>query len=331
MDYKDYYKILGVDRNADEKEIKRAYRRLARKHHPDVNPGDKAAEAQFKEINEAYEVLGDTEKRKKYDQFGSQWREYERAGVNPEDLFRQYGAQGQPGGGRVRYARPEDLQDLFGGAGGFSDFFETLFGGGMRGQGGFGQGYGQGFDGAPGRRASTPTSGEDYEQPVEVTLEEAFHGTTRMLQIGDRRLEVKIPAGVRTGSRVRVAGEGGPGYNGGPKGDLYLVVEVEPNPMFERDGDDLTVDVPVDLYTAVLGGEAHVPTIKGTRLNLRIPAGTQPGQRIRLRGQGMPLLKNPTERGDLYARIKVDVPREINERQRELFEELRALQDGRNG
>ncbi|MFN8476037.1 MAG: J domain-containing protein [Anaerolineae bacterium] len=327
MDYKDYYKILGVDRTADEKEIKRAYRRLARKHHPDVNPGDKAAETQFKEINEAYEVLGDPEKRKKYDQFGSQWREYERAGVNPEDLFRQYGAQGGPGGARVRYARPEDLQDMFGSAGGFSDFFETLFGGAMRGQGGFGQGFGQGG----GRRAATPAAGEDVEHPVEISLEEAFNGTTRILQMGDRRIEVKIPAGVRTGSRVRVAGEGGPGFNGGPNGDLYLVVEVAPNAMYEREGDDLTVDVPVDLYTAVLGGEANVPTIKGTRLNLRIPAGTQPGQRIRLRGQGMPLLKTPEQRGDLYARIKVDLPRQIDDQQRELFEQLRALQDGKRG
>ncbi|MFN8483254.1 MAG: DnaJ C-terminal domain-containing protein [Anaerolineae bacterium] len=316
MDYKDYYKVLGVDRNADEKEIKRAYRRLARKHHPDVNPGDKAAETQFKEINEAYEVLGDAEKRKKYDQFGSQWREYERAGVNPEDLFRQYGGQGGPGGARVRYARPEDLQDMFGSAGGFSDFFETLFGGGMRGQG-FGQGTA--------RRPAATAAGDDREYGVEISLEEAFNGTTRLLTIGDRRIEVKIPAGVRTGSRVRVAGEGGPGVNGGPSGDLYLVVEVAPNAMFEREGDDLAVDVPVDLYTAVLGGEATVPTIKGTRLSLRIPAGTQPGQRIRLRGQGMPLLKTPEQRGDLYARVKVDLPRGIDDRQRELFEELRAL------
>ena len=319
MDYKDYYKILGVDRNADEKEIKRAYRRLARKHHPDVNPGDKAAEAQFKEINEAYEVLSDAEKRKKYDQFGSQWREYERAGVNPEDLFRQYGGGG-PGGPRVQYARPEDLQDLFGGAGGFSDFFEALFGGAMR-----GQGHGQPFGQGAGRRAATPMPGEDVEQPVEISLEEAFNGTTRLLQMGERRIEVKIPPGVRSGSRVRVAGEGGPGYNGGPNGDVYLVVEVAPHPMFERDGDDLTVSVPVDLYTAVLGGEVHVPTVKGTRLNLRIPAGTQPEGRIRLRGQGMPSLKNPTQRGDLYARIKVDLPRQIDDRQRELFEQLRAL------
>ena len=329
MEYKDYYKILEVDRNASEKDIKRAYRRLARKYHPDVNPGDKDAEQRFKEINEANEVLSDPEKRKKYDQFGSQWREYERAGVNPEDLFRQYGAAGAPGGTRVRYARPEDLQDMFGGAGGFSDFFETLFGGGMRGQG-YGQpGYGQPFGQGAGRRAATPMSGEDVEHPVEISLEEAFNGTTRLLQMGDRRIEVKIPAGVRTGSRVRVAGEGSAGYNGGPNGDLYLVVEVAPHPMFERDGDDLIVNVPVDLYTAVLGGEAHVPTIKGTRLNLRIPAGTQPDQRIRLRGQGMPQLKTPTQRGDLYARIKVDLPRQIDDRQRELFEQLRGLQDGR--
>ena len=203
MEYKDYYKILGVERNASEKDIKRAYRRLAPKYHPDVNPGDKEAEQHFKEINEAHEVLSDAEKRKKYDQFGSQWREYERAGINPEDLFRQYaGGAGGPGGARVRYARPEEVEDIlngFGGDSGFSSFFETLFGQGAAGGSPFGRGAGPGVQ--------MRMAGEDYEQPVEITLEEAFNGTARGIQKGNRRIEVKIPAGVKTGSRVRVAGE----------------------------------------------------------------------------------------------------------------------------
>ncbi|MCW5851261.1 MAG: DnaJ domain-containing protein [Anaerolineae bacterium] len=322
MEYKDYYKILEVDRNASEKDIKRAYRRLARKYHPDVNPGDKDAEQRFKEINEAHEVLSDAEKRKKYDQFGSQWREYERAGINPEDLFRQYaGGAGGPGGARVRYARPEEVEDIlngFGGGSGFSSFFETLFGqGASGGSSPFGRGAGPGVQ--------MRMAGEDYEQPVEITLEEVFNGTMRVVQKGNRRIEVKIPAGVKTGSRVRVAGEGGQGMNQGPAGDLYLVIEVAPHSLFERDGDDLSVKVPVDLYTAVLGGEVMVPTIKGTRLALKVPAGAQPGQRIRLRGQGMPTLRQADQRGDLFAVLQVETPRNLSSRERELFEELRSL------
>lgn len=309
---RDYYDVLGVPRGADADTIKRAFRRLAKQYHPDANKSPDA-EARFKEINEANEVLSDAEKRKKYDQFGAQWREYERAGVNPEDLFRQYAGPGA-GGPNVRYARPEDLEEILGGfgGGGYSSFFETLFGG----QGGFGGVGGN-------TRAPRARPGQDYEQPVEVTLEEAFNGTTRVIQKDGRRLEVKIPAGVRTGSRVRVAGEGGPGMGGGPTGDLYLVIDVLPHAQFERDGDDIQVNVPVDLYTAVLGGEAPVPTLKGTRVMLRIPPGSQPGQRIRLRGQGMPSLRDAGQRGDLYAKLQVELPRSLSDRERQLFEELK--------
>ena len=326
MDYKDYYKILEVDRTASDKDIKNAYRRLARKHHPDVNPDDKAAEARFKEINEAYEVLSDSDKRKKYDQFGAQWKEYECAGINPDDLYRQYGAQGGPGvpgQGGVRYVTPEEMEELFGGRGGiggiggmggsgYSSFFESLFGG-MPEAGGARRGT----------RPVRPRQGEDIEQPVDVTLDEAFTGSTRVLHKDGRRLEVKIPPGVRSGSKVRMAGEGGPGMGGSPAGDLYLVVEVLPHAVFERDGDHLKVDVPVDLYTAVLGGEARVPTIKGTTVTMKVPAGTQPDQMIRLRGLGMPQLRQPDQRGDMLARIKLSLPRDLSERERELFEELR--------
>ncbi len=295
MQYKDYYKILGVAKTATEKEIKAAYRKLARKHHPDVNPGNKEAEARFKEINEANEVLGDKEKRKRYDELGANW-----------DAFGRGAPQGRrwPGGG-VRV----DFEDL-GGAGGFSDFFRTFFGGG----GGFG-----GFEG--GEEAFTPAS--DAEGDVDLTLAEVFRGTTREVSLGGprRRVEVKIPPGVRDGSRVRVAGEGGRGA-GGRRGDLYLRVRVAPDPTFERKGDDLQTTLRAPLTAAVLGGEAQVPTLEGS-VGIKIPAGTPAGQVFRLRGQGLPKLGAPGERGDLLATLAVELPRTLTARQRELFEELR--------
>jgi curved DNA-binding protein len=309
MEYKDYYKILGVDRKASQKEIKKAYRKLARKHHPDVNPGDEAAEGRFKEINEAHEVLGDPEKRKKYDQLGSSWRQYQRAGGDPRGFdWGQWYAQ--PGSGRV-HVEYADLGDLFGGGGGFSDFFSAIFGGmGQRGGAAWGMG-GQPRTGL----------GQDYEQEVEVTMEEAFSGTNRVLEKDGRRLEVKIPEGVRTGSKVRMRGEGGQGLGGGSKGDLYLRVKVLPHRSLERKGDDLHCEVPVDLYTAILGGEVRVPTLKGGAM-LRIPPETQSGKTFRLKSQGMPHLKDPEKRGDLYAKVRVKVPENLSERERELFTEL---------
>mgnify|MGYP000648564299 CR=1 FL=1 len=314
MEYKDYYQILGVDRDATEEEIKRAYRRLARKYHPDVNPGDKAAEERFKEINEAYEVLSDPEKRRKYDQFGAAWREWERMGGRPDDFdWSRWTATG-PGGERVyvRYGTVEDLEDLFGGESPFSEFFTRLFGG----VGGFGF-------------RTRPRRGQDLEQEVEITLEEAFHGTTRVLQKDGRRLQVKIPPGAYTGLRIRMAGEGAPSPNGGQPGDLYLRVRIAPHPRFERRGDDLYTTVPVDLYTAVLGGKVRVETLAGPVM-LTIPPGTQNGQTFRLRGKGMPKLRQEGKYGDLYARVEVRLPTHLTPRQRELFEELRRLsQEGR--
>ena len=353
MQYKDYYNTLGVKRGASEKEIKSAFRKLARKHHPDVNPGDRESEARFKEISEAYEVLSDAEKRKKYDQFGSEWERYQQSSGGPGGFdFSKYSqSYGAPGGG----ATFEGFDAA--GADGFSDFFEMLFGRAARGgSGGAGGGYYSG-----GRTRTTPRIGDDYEEQIEVTLEEAFSGTPRILQLDvpetcptcggrgisgnrmcsacngtgiqrrTRRLEVKIPAGVHSGSRVRVSGEGGPGTGGAGKGDLYLRVSVLPNSRFERKGDDIYTAVQVPLYTAVLGGEVEVPTLKGSRLALRIPPGTQNGKTFRLAGQGMPNLKESGKRGDLFAKLDVALPSELEEREKQLYEELQRIYNERAG
>ncbi|MEE8472571.1 MAG: DnaJ C-terminal domain-containing protein [Dehalococcoidia bacterium] len=319
---KDYYNILGVARKATAKEIKQAYRRLARRHHPDVNPGDKAAESKFKEINAAYEVLSDKEKRVKYDKYGDQWEH--------ADQFAQ--AQRQHPGGFAR-----------GGQGGVSFEFGDM---GGDGPGGI---FDRLFRGT-GRRARR---GQNLDHPIEVTLEEAFEGTARTIQmqaegscdvcggqgalgnapcyacrgagrvIRPRRLEVKIPQGVKAGSRVRVTGEGGEGHSGGPKGDLYLVVSLRPHKTFERRQNDLHVEVSVPLTVAMLGGEAEVPTLAG-KVALKIPAETQNGKVFRLGGRGMPQLGG-SSRGDLFARVRVVLPHKLTAREKELFEELNEL------
>lgn len=314
MEYKDYYKILGVDRNAEEKEIKKAYRKLARQHHPDVNPGDETAEERFKDINEAYEVLSDPEKRRKYDQLGSSWQQWQRTGRDPGGFdWSQWFSGAQPGGGvRVEYGDLRDLGDLFG-SGGFSDFFRAIFGG-----------MGAPRSGWTQAQQARPRRGQDYTQPVEITLEEAFQGTTRMIQKDGRRLEVKIPPGVMTSSKVRVAGEGSPGIAGGASGDLYLEVRVLPHSIFEREGDDLRCEVPVGLYTVALGGEVKLPTLSGDVM-LKISPETQGGRTFRLRGKGMPNLRNPKKRGDLYAKLRVQVPQKLSQREKELFRELASL------
>jgi curved DNA-binding protein len=331
MDYQDYYATLGVPRTATEKEIRSAYRKLARQHHPDVNPGNQAAEDRFKQMNEAYEVISDPEKRKRYDELGPRWREYEQWQRAQEAA----GAQGQPfdwgaaagqaprgGAYEYRTVSEEDLRDMFGEEGGFSDFFETFFGGG--GAPGAGR---AGTTGAAGRARTRPRAGQDLEHPVEVSLADAYRGTTldlmlRMPDGGTRRLEVKIPPGVRTGSRVRVAGQGQAGRGGGPPGDLYLVVTVQPDPRFERRGDDLHTEVRAPLEAFLLGGEARVPTPDGRTLALTLPPGTQDGRIFRLRNQGMPHLGDPQRRGDLHAAVHTLLPERLSARERELFEEF---------
>ena len=302
MEYKDYYKVLGVERKATQEEIKKTYRKLAMKYHPDQNRGDKKAEEKFKDINEAYEVLGDTKKREKYDQLGSSYSQWQQSGGNPGN-FNWNDWTSQQSRGRSRQV---DMGDFGGSFGSFSDFFSAIFGdmggGGMR----------------PSSRAQARP--QTIEQGVQITLEEAYRGAQRIFQIGDRRIEVKIPAGAVNGTKVRMAGAV-PTSTGG-RGDLHLVVEVLPNSRFSIDGTNLTTEVKVDLYTAVLGGTATVNTLSGDVV-LTIPAGTQPGQKMRLSGRGMPKLKEPNAFGDLFAVIKVDLPRKINDKQKKLFTDLR--------
>jgi len=284
---KDYYQVLGVSRGATDQEIKQAYRKLARTYHPDINPGDKQAELRFKEINEAYEILSDKEKREKYDRFGSDWKRYE---------------QGAPGAD-------------FAGNADFADIFETLFGASRGGR------PGGGFNGR--------MEGQDIEQQIDISIEEAFAGTQRTLQFSNpngtpRTITVKIPAGADSGTRVRVPSEGAPGLNGGAKGDLFLVVRVATSGRFERKGDDLYLKIDTSLYTLLLGGQVQVPTPAGKTINLSIPEQTQNGRTFRLSGQGMPALR-ADRKGDLYVSVQAQLPAQLSARERELFEELRQL------
>ena len=328
MEYKDYYEILGVDRKASADEIKKAYRKLARKHHPDVNPGDDTAEERFKEINEAYQVLKDPEKRQKYDQFGSQWQQYQQRGGRAEDFnWDQWAAQpgaSRGGGYQTRQVSPEEFEQMFGGRGGFSDFFETLFGG-MGSSVDFG--FGERTTGQEYRRQSRPSQGRDIEIEMEISLEEAFHGTSRILQRSDgSKIEAQIPAGIKSGGRIRLKGQGQVSGRGGQPGDLYLKIEIMPHDTFQRQDDDLLVEQPVDLYTLILGGEVKVASVDKT-VTLTIPAETKSGTSFRLRGLGMPKTKTPSSRGDLYIKVRAQLPQDLSIREKELFQELQQLRN----
>jgi curved DNA-binding protein len=303
MEYKDYYQILGVARNANANEIKAAYRKLAMQYHPDRNPGDKQAEERFKEMNEAYQVLSDPQKRARYDQLGDSYSQWQQQGTPGNFNWNQW--TNQPGGGGYQQV---DLNDLFGDSS-FSDFFRSIFGG----MGGMGDG--QTLRGRS--RGRAPAMQEP--QPVKISLKEAYTGTTRTLQAGKRRMEVKLPAGADTGTKIRVAGKGPAGADGNPS-DLYLALEVEEDPAFERDGNDLHTQVTIDIFKAILGGEVEVPTLTG-KVVLTIPQGTQPEQVFRVAGRGMPQLKSPGVKGDLYVLVKVQIPKELNTRQKSLLEQ----------
>ena len=335
MEFKDYYATLGVPKTASAKEVKQAFRKLARKFHPDVNPGDKSAESKFKEINEAYEVIGDADKRKKYDELGSNWKSYEQAqrgggapgagGFDPGQWSADFGGGRARSQGSYRTMTPEEMQDLFGNEDPFSDFFHAFFSGGgepqMRGRGG-----------RAGARAHQPRQGRDIEHPLELSLEDAYRGTTRRFSMQhdgeSRNVDVRIPAGVGEGSRVRVSGEGEQGAGGATSGDLYLRIHVSPDSRFERKGQDLHAKVRVPVTTAVLGGEAEVPNPGGKPIRLRIPAGTQNGQIFRLKGKGMPLLGKAGEFGDLYATVEAELPRQLTPEERVHYEALAKLAGG---
>jgi len=311
MQYRDYYQTLGVNKSANQDEIKKAYRKLAREFHPDVNPDDPNAEEKFKDINEAYQVLSDEEKRQKYDRFGSQWKQYQQGGGRAEDFdWSQWATQGQRPGAQYRTVSQEEFEQMFGGGlGGFSDFFETLFGGRRNPRSTRRTTWGQ----------ATPEmrQGRDLQHPVNISLEEAFHGTTRVLTFEDgRRIEASIPPGVKTGSKVRLSGQGG------GTGDLYLKIAVRPNSKFERDGDDLKINQSIDFFTALLGGEVRVSTIDKI-VKLTIPPETDSGKTFRLKGLGMPKLSNSKKRGDLYVSVLVQVPKNLSAEQKKKFTALK--------
>ena len=317
MEFKDYYATLGVPKSASADDIKRAFRKLARQHHPDVNPGDRAAEGKFKEINEAHEVLGDPSSRRKYDELGANWRQYEAQAAHGGP-----GAPGAgpwPGGTTYRTVSPEEYEHLFGGADPFSDFFHTFFSGG-----------------AGARQAAThgrPTrskQGADLEFQTDLTLEEAFAGVTRRVAIdgerGNRTVDVRIPGGVKDGARVRVAGQGAPGPRTGAPGDLYVAVRVLPHARFERRGADVHARAAVPVTTAVLGGDIAVSGIGGSTLRLKIPELTAAGRVFRLRGHGMPVVGKPDERGDLYVTVEIEIPPRLTPELRTQYEALRRLE-----
>lgn len=302
MDYKDYYKILGVDKKASQEDIKKAYRKLAVKYHPDKNKDNKAAEDRFKEVNEANEVLSDPQKRKKYDELGENWRQYEHAG-------------GRPGGGRRSngqgpFTYEGDFGDFFGqGGSGFSDFFEQFFGGGMGG-------------GRPGSSRSANFKGQDYQSEMEISLDEAYHGANRLIELENEKLRISTKPGAYEDQLLRIKGKGGKG-NKGNHGDLYVRIHVTPHPNFTRKGDDLYSTQTIDLYTAVLGGSTIVNTLSG-QVKVKIASGTQNGKTIRIKGKGMPVYGNTDMFGDLYVQLQIHIPEVLTDRQRELFEQLRA-------
>jgi|UniRef100_A0A832G8B9 curved DNA-binding protein len=310
MEFKDYYKILGVDKNATQEEIKRAYRKLAMKYHPDRNPGDKSAEEKFKEITEANEVLSDPEKRKKYDTLGANWKHYEHAGQGFDDFFSQFG--GAQGGGGRTYTFSGDLGDLFGNLGGFSDFFESFFGSRGRKQSGFtSQDYSQ-----------QSAAGIDLEADLNITLEEAFNGGERIINVDGKKVKIKINPGTKDGQKLRLKGLGRARKQNGQRGDLYLNIHILQHPFYEIKDSDLYYNLDIDLYTAVLGGKEYIRTLDGKTISINIPEGTDSGSILRLKNLGM---QKDSGRGDLFVRINVTVPKNLSEEEKQLFRKLQSL------
>lgn len=300
---KDYYSILGLTKTATEEEIKKAFRKLAVKYHPDKNAGNKEAEEKFKEINEAYEVLSDPEKRKRYDRYGANWDQFNGAQQGPH----QY--QGaSPGGGQYDHFEGGP-REFFGESGDFSDLFGEFF-------------NRSGAAGS-GRRGGRKYKGQDYNAAMSITLEEAFHGTARVITVNEQKIRITLKPGAYAGLTIKLAGKGAPGINGGPAGDLYITIQVLPHPVYQREGDHLRQTVTVDLFTAVLGGEKEVSTFPGM-VKLKIPAGTQNGKVLRIRGKGMPVYNRAGEAGDMLVEIRVWIPEQLTEQQRQLFRQLQS-------
>lgn len=310
MEFKDYYKILGVNKKATKDDISKAFRKLAVKYHPDKNPNDKVAEEKFKEITEANEVLSDPEKRKKYDTLGANWNQYQTGGGGFEDFFSQYGG-GRQGG--TSYEFSGDFGDLFGGTTGFSDFFENIFG-----QGG---GRGSKFHGAQQRKEK----GQDFEATLYVSLEEAYNGTSKDVIINGKKLRIKINPGTREGDKLRLKDQGGASRSGKVIGDLYLTIKIERHPFYEIDRDDLYYDLTIDLYTAVLGGKKKVKLINGKTINLDIPKGTDTDSIFRIGNFGLKKSGVGEDRGDLFVRIRIETPKDLSKKEIELFKELSKL------
>jgi len=313
MQYKDYYKILGVSKNARQDEIKKAYRKMAVKYHPDKNPDNKEAEDLFKEANEAFEVLGDPEKRKKYDRLGANWKQYEHAGNGHSGGYdwSQFGSQGRS----RSYHFQGDIGDIFGESGGFSDFFNAFFGD-------MGAGTSQGFQTRQGYK------GQDLRAEMDITLQEAYHGGSRILNVNGHKLRVKIKPGTYDGQELRIKGKGGQGMRGGENGDLYITIKLLPDPHFNIKGNNLIKDEQIDLYAAVLGDKKTVETMNG-KINVNIPKGSQNGKILRLKGKGIPLYNKPGQYGDMLVRLNVQIPQNLSDKEEKLFHELQELHNKR--
>lgn len=308
MDYKDYYKILGVAKTASQDEIKKAFRKLAVKHHPDKNPGDKKAEEKFKEINEANEVLSDPEKRKKYDQLGENWNKYQQQGGDAGGFdWNQYAQRGGQQG-RTHFSQ----EDVFGNEGHFSDFFESIFGGG--------------FGGSQQRRSPQKRRGEDVQAEMEISLEEAFSGATKQVGINGQKINLKLKPGIHEGQVLRMKGKGGEGMNGAENGDLLIVTHIAKHPRYELKGNDLHFDQPVDLYTGVLGGKITVQVFDKT-IKMDIPPGTDSGKVFRLKGMGIPDYEKKGISGDAFLKVMIHVPKNLSKEEKELFLELSKHKD----
>lgn len=305
MKYQDYYKTLGVPRDASEREIKQAYRQLARECHPDLHPGDEAASSRFKQINEAYEVLSDSEKRARYDRLGASYHQWQQQGQKATHF--DWSRWAQSNGGSARRGRSSvDYDANLGGI--FSEFFSSIFGDNNRSS----------------RSYKPPIRGKNIEMEVTISLEEAYQGTTHKVVHNNKKFTARIPRGAYDGTKIRYANHGNRGFSGGESGDLFIVVKVAEHPVFERDGNDLFMDLKVPLYTAVLGGTMRVPTLAGD-VRLKIAPGTQSGQRIRLKDKGMPHLRSDEVFGDLFVRVLVQVPTDLSEEEEDLFWQLSLL------